>query len=80
MKELLYRLKTPFIASLTLGLVPFTPEPHVLGKIRWVAGGAVGMQGMDWLDLAFHGIPWVWLITAVILAFIKKIRHHGQLC
>ena len=59
MKELLYRLKTPFIASLTLGLAPFTPEPHVLGKIRWLAGGAVGMQGMDWLDLAFHGIPWV---------------------
>jgi apolipoprotein N-acyltransferase len=58
------------IASLTLGLAPFTPEPHIVGKIRWVAGGAVGMTGMDWFDLVFHGFPWVflgyWLVKSVM--------------
>ncbi len=49
------------LASLTLGLAPFVPEPHIVGKIRWVAGGAIGMTGMDWFDLLFHGFPWVFL-------------------
>lgn len=49
------------IASLTLGLAPFVPEPHIVGKIRWVAGGANGMTGMDWFDLVFHGFPWLFL-------------------
>lgn len=55
------QLFTWAIASFTLGLAPFVPEPHIVGKIRWVAGGAVGMKGMDWLDLVFHGFPWVFL-------------------
>lgn len=56
------------VASLSLGLAPFQPEPHIVGKIRWVAGGAVGMTGMDWFDLFFHGFPWLflayWLVKA----------------
>jgi len=55
-------------ASLTLGLAPFVPEPHIIGKIRWVAGGANGMTGMDWFDLLFHGFPWVFLGYWVIRA------------
>lgn len=57
--------------SLTLGLAPFYPEPHIIGKIRWVAGGAVGMQAMDWFDLVLHGAPWVGLIY-VLLAEAKR--------
>ena len=52
------------LASLTLGLAPFSPEPHVWGKIKWVAGGAHGMQSMDWFDLLLHGLPWVLLLIA----------------
>ena len=29
---------------LTLGLAPFNPEPHLVGKIRWLLGGGVGMD------------------------------------
>lgn len=47
---------------LTLGLVPFFPEPHIWGKLKWVRGGAVGMGIIDWLDLLMHGIPWVLLL------------------
>jgi len=60
------RLLPPFLVSLTLGLAPFTPEPHLLGKLRWVAGGGTGMELLDWGDLAMHGAPWVWLIAVLV--------------
>ncbi|MCA6074800.1 hypothetical protein LDX50_19645 [Fulvivirga sp. 1062] len=55
----------PLLASLTLGLAPFVPEPHIVGKIRWVMGGGTGMQAMDYFDLLLHGMPWVWLFLAI---------------
>lgn len=57
---------------LTLGLAPFFPEPHLVGKIRWVWGGAVGMQLMDWLDLVWHGWPWLLLLR---LGFLKVVNQ-----
>lgn len=63
------------IGSAMLGLAPFAPEPHIVGKLRWVMGGAVGMQAMDWLDLLWHGWPFVWLITAVLALIIMKTRR-----
>jgi hypothetical protein len=78
MKDIFDKIRSPLLASLTLGLAPFVPEPHILGKIRWVAGGAVGMQGLDWFDLVFHGFPWVWLIVALSLAIVKKLKYETQ--
>lgn len=60
------------VASLTLGLAPFSPEPHLFGKIKWVLGGADGMQPMDWFDLAMHGAPWVWLVIEGVRLVLKK--------
>jgi hypothetical protein len=60
------------IISLTLGLAPFYPEPHILGKVKWVMGGAVGMQPMDWFDFVLHGAPWVILIGVLIWEAKKK--------
>lgn len=54
------------LASLTLGLAPFVPEPHLWGKLKWVFGDDSGMQFMDWFDLALHGAPWLLLIIGVI--------------
>lgn len=64
--------KLVLIACLTLGLAPFVPEPHVWGKLRWVAGGAIGMKPMDWFDLTFHGLPWLLLIRLIILKLVRK--------
>ncbi|MCP9753852.1 hypothetical protein EGI26_01580 [Lacihabitans sp. CCS-44] len=72
MQEKYRTLLAPLMASMTLGLAPFVPEPHVLGKIRWVLGGAKGMQMMDWGDLLMHGAPWIWLIYAAINVFVIK--------
>lgn len=66
-KSFLNDWRIMLVLSLTLGLAPFAPEPHLVGKIRWVAGGAEGMQFMDWFDLLLHATPWVLLIRILIL-------------
>ncbi len=65
------------MASLTLGLAPFAPEPHILGKLKWVIGGAEGMTGMDWFDLVLHGVPWIYLFLSVgvALSSTRKAKH-----
>ena len=63
------------IASLTLGLAPFIPEPHLVGKLRWVAGGAKGMQIMDYFDLVMHGFPWLLLLLSIGL----RIRSTSKI-
>ena len=60
------------LGSIMLGLAPFAPEPHIVGKIRWVMGGAVGMQTMDWLDLIWHAWPFVWLLVAMVTTVMIK--------
>ena len=59
------------IASLTLGLAPFSPEPHVWEKLQWVFSGAQGMKLIDWFDLLLHGTPWVMLIISLVYKFKK---------
>lgn len=73
------RLGLPLVAALTLGLAPFSPEPHIVGKLRWIAGGAVGMGPMDWFDLAMHGAPWVWLAVTLVQLVLGRTRpREGQ--
>lgn len=62
---------TPLLVCAFLGLAPFFPEPHLLGKLRWVAGGAVGMGAMDWFDLAWHAWPFAWLAAVALRALTR---------
>ncbi len=64
--------KIVLLLCLTLGLAPFFPEPHIWGKLKWVFGGAKGMQPMDWFDMLLHGFPFVLLIWLIISKIIKK--------
>ncbi len=66
------RLLPPLMMSLMLGLAPFLPEPHLVGKLRWVAGGAAGMTPMDWGDLAMHGAPVIWLGWTVLAVMRER--------
>jgi len=70
--KLLNDWKLIIIACLTLGLAPFFPEPHIVGKIKWIAGGAVGMTSMDWFDVVLHGFPFILLIRLLIIKLTKK--------
>jgi len=63
-------------ASLTLGLAPFVPEPHILGKLRWILGGGVGMGTMDYFDLIMHGTPWILLLYHVGLTLGQKFKTN----
>ena len=54
-----------------MGLAPFVPEPHLIGKLRWLMGGAVGMKPIDWFDLIQHGFPFVLLFRALFLKYRK---------
>jgi phage shock protein E len=60
------RRRLIFMLCIALGLAPFVPEPHLFGKIRWVLGGAVDMQPMDWLDLLYHAAPWLLLLLSYL--------------
>ena len=67
MKSLLDDWRIILMLCLTLGLAPYFPEPHLWGKLRWVAGGAKGMAPIDWFDLVFHGFPWVLLLRLLVV-------------
>ena len=64
-------LRFALLASLSLGLMPFFPEPHIWGKLKWILGGASGMKFLDWFDVLLHGTPFILLIRIV---FIKISR------
>ncbi len=72
MSEYINDWKFVIVACLFLGLAPFFPEPHLFGKLRWVAGGAKGIQAMDWFDLFWHGWPWLLLLRLVVVTFIPS--------
>jgi hypothetical protein len=64
--------KLILLLCLTLGLAPYFPEPHIVGKIRWIAGGAKGMQVIDWFDTLLHGFPFVLLLRFIAIKFLRK--------
>ena len=72
LKSTLFNPLIWLIASLTLGLAPFSPQPHVWEKIQWVLAGAGGMKAIDWFDLFMHGTPWVLLMLSIVVWFNKK--------
>ena len=70
--QLLNNWRLVILLCLTLGLAPFLPEPHIWGKIKWIAGGAVGMKAADWFDLLFHGFPFLLLFRLLVREIIKS--------
>lgn len=76
--KLLNDWKLIILLCLTLGLAPFFPEPHILGKIKWIAGGAEGMTFKDYFDVVFHGFPFVLLLRLIILKFKPKTSTIDQ--
>ena len=70
--KLLNDWKLIILLCLTLGLAPFLPEPHIVGKVKWILGGAVDMKPMDWFDTLLHGFPFLLLIRLFIIKLTKK--------
>ena len=55
-------------------MAPFFPEPHLWGKLKWVAGGATGMAPKDWFDTVLHGLPFALLIRIASIKIISFIK------
>nr|WP_291962019.1 hypothetical protein [Maribacter sp.] len=72
MKEFLNNWKLIILLCLTLGLAPFFLEPHILGKLKWIFGGANGMVFMDWFDVVLHGFPFILLIRLIIMKIFSS--------
>ncbi len=70
--KLLNSFKVIVLLCLTLGLAPYYPEPHIIGKLNWIKGGATGMQLKDWWDVVLHGFPFVLLIRLFVIKIISK--------
>jgi len=62
--------KIPFsvllIATLTLGLAPFLPQPHLFEKLRMLFSGDL-LKPLDFFDLLLHGF-------SPTLLFVKLAR------
>jgi hypothetical protein len=56
---------TVVIGIVTLGLAPFSPEPHIWEKLKMLAAGTLS-KPLDIFDLVYHAIPW--LLGAMKLA------------
>lgn len=67
------QLQLALMASLTLGLAPFVPHPHIWKQIQNIWYGRT-MAGMDWFDLLMHGAPWIFLIYVLIQMARKKSK------
>ncbi len=52
------------LLCLTLGLAPYKP-PHIVEKITMLIQGKL-VRPIDWVDLIFHGIPWILLILKLM--------------
>jgi hypothetical protein len=67
-------LITLVLIALTLGLAPFTPEPHVWEKLKMLFGGTLS-KPIDIFDLVLHGTPWVVLILKLVrMAQLKSVK------
>ncbi len=61
------------VIALTLGLAPFTPEPHVWEKLRMLAAGEL-VRPVDIFDLLLHGTPWLLLLAKLVR--LAAMRRH----
>jgi len=60
------------VISLTLGLAPFAPEPHVVEKLKMLVDGTL-QRPVDIFDLLMHGAPWILLLTRLI-----RMANRGE--
>ncbi len=58
------------LAALTLGLAPFSPEPHIVEKLRMLAQGTL-KRPLDIFDFAMHATPFVLVIAKLVRQVLR---------
>ena len=59
------------VGSLTLGLAPFQPEPHLLEKLSMLVTGTL-QQPIDVFDLCMHGTFPLLLLAKAIITLLRR--------
>jgi hypothetical protein len=59
------------VLCLTLGLAPFSPEPHIWEKLKMLAAGNL-TRPMDIFDFLLHGAPFLLLAIRLIVSGFQK--------
>jgi hypothetical protein len=68
--------KFVLLACLTLGLAPFSPQPHIISKLIWILDGAKGQYWLDWVDFGMHALPWLLLLRLGIVYFLRQFKKE----
>ncbi len=73
MRNFINRIPLPLLVvfCLTLGLAPFSPEPHLWEKLKMLSAGELA-RPIDIFDLPLHGAPWILLIVKLFVLFGAK--------
>ncbi len=56
------------VIALSLGLAPFSPEPHVWEKLKMLTRGEL-TNPVDIFDFVMHGAPWALLVLKIVRGF-----------
>lgn len=67
MWEMLEQLPLSYavIFAATLGLAPFTPEPHIWEKLKMIKAGTL-KRPIDIFDFLLHAAPFVVLVAKLV--------------
>jgi len=53
------------VAAILLGIMPVTPEPHLVEKMRMLLNGTL-VKPVDMFDLFWHGWPLLWIALRLL--------------
>ncbi len=56
------------VLCLTLGLAPYSPEPHIWQKLQMLLSGSLS-NPIDIFDFVLHGAPWLLLLVKLVRSF-----------
>jgi hypothetical protein len=62
------------LSALFLGLAPFTPEPHLLEKLRLLSQGSL-QRPIDIFDLLLHGTPVLLLLLKLVRVVLIRVNR-----
>jgi hypothetical protein len=62
------------IIALTLGLAPFSPQPHVVEKLAMLFSGTLS-KPIDIFDFLLHGTPWVLLALKLVRLGMLQMKE-----
>ena len=66
-------LSALLLIAFTLGLAPFSPQPHVVEKLGMLFNGELS-KPIDIFDLLMHGTPWVLLAIKLIRSGMSQVN------